>query len=59
MLDAAPDIFAELAPLEPGLRSPCFRNATGRLRCLPSFSIIGAALSAIDSNHRAMVASAS
>ena len=43
MRDAAPDIFAELAPLEPGLRSPCFRDAAGRLRCLPFFSIIGAA----------------
>ena len=38
---AAPDVFAELGPLEPGLASPCFRGAAGARRCLPAFAIIG------------------
>ena len=45
---AASDIFDALGPLDPRYRNPCFRNSTsGRLRCLPYFSIIGTACSVI------------
>ncbi|KAK9829104.1 hypothetical protein WJX72_003914 [[Myrmecia] bisecta] len=38
---AAPDIFDAMGPLDKQYRNPCFRNASGALRCLPYFSIIG------------------
>lgn len=39
---AAPQVFAELQPLLPEVKNPCFKNATsGATCCLPFLSVIG------------------
>ncbi|KAK9845960.1 hypothetical protein WJX81_006889 [Elliptochloris bilobata] len=53
---AAPDVFAGLAPLQPGLRSPCFHNTSGHLRCLPYFSIIGVSKCGTTDLHHKLLA---
>ncbi len=56
MRAAAPDVFAELGPLEPGLAGPCFRGAAGARRCLPAFSIIGVSKCGTTDMYRKLLA---
>jgi hypothetical protein len=39
---AAPDVFSKIRqPWLPGIKNPCYYDATEVLRCLPFLSIIG------------------